>query len=252
MRALLKIVSGALVLFSSNALASTESGYEGNIIEQVISKYEQPVISENGINVSEEFSVIMMFDEVTTGGNFLWPEGYGNVEWSPNHYIFNESEQKLFSRNHATSPPNLLFVQDSSHTGGVEPYFKARPNSPAQSFDLHQISILPYTSIPRSPILFSIRGYPANGGPPLVRWYKWTIDAQLQYPWDAQVQGVDAVNKVEIFVVPGEDVKSKERLPYTLDNVKITWRTSLVVSNRAINAHVDGVADTDGLKDAEL
>lgn len=174
------------------------------------------------------------------------------MDWSPNHYIFNESEQKLFPRNHATSPPNLLFVQDSSHTGGVEPYFQARPSSPAQSFDLHQISILPYTATPKSPILFSIRGYPASGGPPLVRWYKWSIDAQLQYPWDAPVQGVDAVNKVEIFVVPGDDVKSKERLPYTLDNVKITWRTSLVASDRARNAHVGVIADTDGLKDAEL
>lgn len=50
------------------------------------------------------------------------------------------------------------------------------------------------------------------------------MDAQLQYPWNAYVEGVNYVNKVEIFVVPGADTSSKERLPFTLDDVKITWR----------------------------
>lgn len=115
-------------------------------------------------------------------------------------------------------------MQDSSHSGGAEPSFKVRDSSPARSFDLHGISILPYTADIKSPISFSIRGYPANGGDPIVRWYRWTIDAQLQYPWDAYVEGVNYVNKVEIFVVPGADTSSKERLPFTLDDVKITWR----------------------------
>lgn len=75
--------------------------------------------------------------------------------------------------------------------------------------------------------MFSIRGYPANGGDPIVKWYRWTLDAQLQYPWDANVEGVDAVNKVEIFVVPSPDMTSKARLPFTLDNIKITWRNIL-------------------------
>jgi hypothetical protein len=61
MHTLLKVVCGTLVLFSSPALAVTRSkSVEENIIEQVISKYEQPVISDNDINVSEEFSVTMM------------------------------------------------------------------------------------------------------------------------------------------------------------------------------------------------
>lgn len=72
--------------------------------------------------------------------------------------------------------------------------------------------------------MFSIRGYPANGGEPYVRWYRWTLDAQLQYPWDAHVEGIDFVNKVEIFVVPGSDISSKDRLPFTLDDIKLTWR----------------------------
>jgi hypothetical protein len=62
MHTLLKVVCGTLVLFSSPALAVTRSKSveESIIIEQVISKYEQPVISDNDINVSEEFSVTMM------------------------------------------------------------------------------------------------------------------------------------------------------------------------------------------------
>lgn len=63
-----------------------------------------------------------------------------------------------------------------------------------------------------------------DGGEPHVRWYKWTWDAQLQYPWDAYVEGVEFVNKVEIYVVPGADTTSEERLPFTLDNVKLTWK----------------------------
>lgn len=121
-------------------------------------------------------------------------------------------------------------MQDSSHSGGAEANFKVHANSPAQAFDFHGISILPYAATIKSPIMFSIRGYPANGGNPIVKWYRWTMDAQLQYPWDAHVEGVNSVNKVEIFVVPGSDILSKERLPFTLDNIKITWRNTLAVA----------------------
>lgn len=38
------------------------------------------------------------------------------------------------------------------------------------------------------------------------------------------------MNKVEIYVVPGSETTSKERLPYTLDNIKITWRNPFIAA----------------------
>ncbi|KAL7269423.1 hypothetical protein RUND412_007921 [Rhizina undulata] len=171
-----------------------------------------------------EFTQTLMFDEILTDDEFVYPDGYGGLQWSKNFYIYNSTEKEISAYNKPVSPPNQLYVQDSSFSGGDEPSFEVRPSSPELSFKLHSFAILPVQNPLNAPVSFSIRAWPAKGGEPLVRWYRWNYNYQLQNPWVAPVGGIEYVKKVEIYVVPGADQTTSERLPFTLDNIKITWQ----------------------------
>ncbi|KAL7266166.1 hypothetical protein RUND412_011297 [Rhizina undulata] len=171
-----------------------------------------------------EFRETLKFDEIQTDDEFVYPDGYGTLNWSKNFYIYNSTEKQISAYNTPVSAPNQLYVQDSSFSGGQEPWFKVSSFSPDKSFQLHSFAILPVQDPLNASVSFSIRAWPVRGGDPLIRWYRWNYNYQLKYPWVAPIEGIKYVKKVEIYVIPGTDQHTHKRLPFTLDNINITWQ----------------------------